>query len=387
MRLTSLALADQSQRWWHLSSIQLAGGIISLPVIGIGSQIAISHGVRTAIVSIIIGNLLVLLASYIMISMSYARRLNAVENAKQYIGVIGSKICAVFLLIGTLGWSGWILLSGAQFLKDHFSFSSFSSASFVGGVASFTLLAGIKGLRRLSLFAICPLLGFLIFIASGLGKPSSLPESVSLFNLSAIALASSPLIGSVIDYPTFFRHSKSSTDAIIAIFVIFIVTSFVEILGVFFANFNQYQNYSSWFSLIVILSMISGVCWNIYAASVGWESLFPIFKDRTEYALIGLLVTIFILNLQNEHFFSFVASHADGMVCALEGVLIILYLKYKHREMIHKHAYLYRNSIWIVSGCITLASCLYVPLTSVDCTFVAIGLGMIAALGFSKFIK
>ncbi|MBP9842354.1 MAG: hypothetical protein KBC64_08055, partial [Simkaniaceae bacterium] len=273
MRLTSLALADRSQRWWYLSSIQLAGGVISLPVIGIGSHLALSYGLATAITSILIGNLFVLFISYLMIAMSFPRRLNAVENAKQYIGVAGSKIFAVFILTSALGWSGWILLSGAHLLHKHPFFSTLATGSLVGGIASFVLLIGIKGLKNLALFTVIPLLGLLAFLISdGMSEMAILPKSSHLLSLPAIALAISPSIGAIMDYPTFFRHSKTTKDAYIAIGVIFVITCIVEMAGFMLLNSHLDPNQHQLLTFFVILSMITGACWNIYAASVGWES-------------------------------------------------------------------------------------------------------------------
>lgn len=99
MGLTSDALADKSQRWWHLSSIQLAGGIISIPVISIASDIFLSSGIANTILSIIIGNFIVLLVSYFIISMSFENRLNAVENAQQFIGKSAGRVLAFFILL------------------------------------------------------------------------------------------------------------------------------------------------------------------------------------------------------------------------------------------------------------------------------------------------
>lgn len=389
VKLTSQALKDHSQRWWHLSSIQLAGGIISLPMISAGSHLILTHGVYSATLSILLGNLFILVISYVVIKMSFTQRLNAVENAKRYIGVMGSKLFAVFILISALGWSGWILLSGTELLKNHPVISSFSDASIVGAVASFVLLIGIRGLKRLTLFAILPLLALLVFFVSeSTPQPNVIYKTGSLFSLYGIAFVIALNIGSVMDYPTFFRHSKTMKEALIAIGVIFLVTSLVEMAGFILLHPYLHQDhYNLWTTLFVVLSMTTGVCWNIYAASVGWESLFPIFKDRTEYALIGLLITILILNVQQETLFSFAASHVDVMICSLGGTFIALYLFYGDSPPVHKWGYLYRNLVWCSAGLFSILVCLNAFVTSIDCTFLGISAGFISTFILSKLLK
>ena len=136
MGLNSDALADKSQKWWHLSCIQLAGGIISVPVISITSNIVLSSGILNTLLSIVIGNFIILLISYFIVSMSFEKRLNAVENATQYIGKTGGRVLAFYVLITMIGWVAWELISGEKLLLIFPLFSKFSSGSLIGAAAA-----------------------------------------------------------------------------------------------------------------------------------------------------------------------------------------------------------------------------------------------------------
>ena len=156
MGLASQALADKHQNWWHLSSIQLAGGIISVPFILIGSEVFFSQGVLGAILSIILGNLIGLFLGYFFIKMSAHNRLNAIENAKQFIGPFFGRALGFFILVDMIGWIAIGLFDGQKYLQNYEFFSRFSAAPIIGAIGSLFLLPGIKGLKKISISMIFP---------------------------------------------------------------------------------------------------------------------------------------------------------------------------------------------------------------------------------------
>lgn len=397
MGLASSALNDKSQRWWYLSSIQLAGGIISIPVISIGSEVLFSNGIVNTLISILLGNLIILIMSYLVILMSYKNRLNAVENAAQFIGKIGGKVLAFFILTTMIGWVAWELSAGEKFLRMYPFFSKFSIGSIVGVIASLILLTGIKGLKKMSIIVIVPLLILFFIIIYYINPSSSInikeySSNNNVFDLSGLSLVISSSVGAVVDYPTFFRHSKTKKDALIAIVVIFIVTVIMQLSGVLLfkmitsnqsiANFISYDNtFSKIIVLFLILSMIASVCWNIYAASVGWESLFPFFKDRTEYALIGLVATVLISYIQLQEMLIPIATLSDAILSALSGVLIFEFISTRTVKFDRK-SFIYNNLSWFISAILAISAYFNYVLHRTECIFIGLLAGFVTSAIF-----
>ncbi len=387
MGLTSQATADKSQRWWHLSSIQLAGGIISVPILSIGSAIFYAHGIGNAILSILLGNAFVYLLSLLMIAMSSNMRLNAVENASQFIGKPASRFFAFLILITMTGWTALQLSSGTKFLQFYPFLTNLSTGSVAGVLASLILLFGIRGLKTLSLIAILPLLFSLIMTVLLLDpseKHLSATLDHNLFELSGLSFVISGGVSAIADFPTFFRHSKSKTDSFIALTLSFLVIVSIQLIGVSLAQIFIFdkdslyklisENTMGSFSLasFIFISMIGSACWNIYATSVGWESLFPIFKDRTEYAVIGLVATVLMnYNIMTESFV-YLTTFFDTMISALIGVMVVSFLYHREKDHI-----LLPNASWLIATCIGLAAYFNIFLSRKMCIFTSLIAGLL----------
>lgn len=398
MEIASKGVIDKSQRWWHLSSIQLAGGLISVPVISIGSQVFLSNGLVNAVFSIVIGNLILLLASYLIIQMSYKERFHAVENASQFIGKLGGRILAFFILICGISWIAWELYAGNQLLQSHPFFSDINPSTFIGAAAALVLLIGIKGLKYLCVATTIPLLILLFMIVIAF-EPSLKSREMHIgyhpYSLSGISLVISCSIAAVVDYPTFFRHSRTKKDSVIALGVIFLATSLLQVCGVLL--FNAFVEDGKLFadimstsrlnlgitSVFLIISMLTSVSWNIYAASVGWESLFPVLKDRIEYAVIGLVIVTLFSNLRIEQIFSSATMLLDVVISGVGGVLILDYIKRKkakHPPAVSHRDFIYNNLSWFLGSALGLLAYYEVLMTKEDSTFVSLFIGFVAAV-------
>lgn len=369
MGLAAQAGADHSQHWGHLSSIQLAGGIISVPLIAIGSEILLSNGIVDAFLSIVFGNLIIFSISLCIVLMSYHKRLNAIENAEQFVGKIGGRILAFFVLITMIGWLPRQLAPATQLLQIFPLFSSFNIGALLGALASLVLLFGIKGLKTLCYYSVIPLilLFFIILFNVELNATNNDITFPNRFDFSGTSLIVSSLIASVIDFPTFFRHSRSKKDSVIALFVIFIVTIAIQCMGLFLYHLFlvdkafisdlmlRGKTPSILISVFLIISIITSASWNIYAASVGWESLFPRFKDRTEYAVIGLTATLIFTSVYMRNSLIIVTNVFDTFISGVGGVLVFEYLRkqFLHEESLSSEV-LYNNGSWWLGGAVGL---------------------------------
>ena len=76
-------------------------------------------------------------------------------------------------------------------------------------------------------------------------------------------------------------------------------------------------------SAFLIIGTLGGAAWNIYAASVGWESLFPMLKGRVEYAVIGLSAIVLLGSLPvKEVITRIVVFGAIPIVCVVVNMII-----------------------------------------------------------------
>jgi cytosine permease len=369
MGLAAKAGADHSQHWGHLSSIQLAGGIISVPLIAVGAEILLSNGIADAILSIILGNLIIFGISLCIVLMSYHNHLNAIENAEQFVGKIGGRILAFFVLITMIGWLPRQLAPASQLLQIFPFFSSFNVGALLGALASLVLLFGIKGLKNLCFYSVIPLM--LLFLAilfnveiTAVNRNITFP---SRFDFSGTSLIVSSLIASIIDFPTFFRHSKSKKDSIIALIVILFGTIVIQCLGLLLYHlFLIDKNFifdlmakgevaSILISIFLVISIVTSASWNIYAASVGWESLFPKFKDKTEYAVIGLTATLIFTSVYMRSSLIPVTNVCDTFISGIGGVLVFEYLRmqFLHEKSLSSEV-LYNNASWWIGGFVGL---------------------------------
>jgi cytosine permease len=403
MGLAAEAIADKSQKWWHLSSIQLAGGLISIPVIATGSQLFMSYGLLNAILSILIGNFLVLIAGYAFICVSFHKRFNAVENAKQFIGNIPGKVLALFILVGALGWVALELQENLKILLKYSVFSKLSAGSLIGAIACLILLRGMKGIKLLCIYSVIPLFLLLSYIL--LRSNPNLPiqddfaKIPSIFSLAAISVAMSPSIAAVIDYPTFFRHSKTKKDALITLGIIFSVTSILQGCGILL--FNYFLESGKMFEDLLrspylidsicaigftILSLLGSIAWNVYAASVGWESLFPIFKDRTQYAVIGLVVITLFSSLGIESFFASLPTQIDAIVSSIGGVILACFLErqFQWRQTFDKLSIKVRNTFsWFAASAAALAAGTSLAILQIDSPLSGFLIGFLISIFFA----
>ncbi len=205
-----------------------------MPILSIGPQIVVTSGVLNAILSILIGNFIILFISYALVGMSIKNRLNAVENAQQIVGKSWGRVLAFFILVAMIGWLARQLSVSLQKLNLYPFFSNFNVGPLLGTVAALALLFGVRGLKFVCVIATVTLL-FLTALLLVFIEPTTpykeIPTSIAL-DLTGISIVVTSLIASIIDYPTFFRHSKSKKDALIAILAIFFVTIAIQIAAI-----------------------------------------------------------------------------------------------------------------------------------------------------------
>jgi purine-cytosine permease-like protein len=395
--------SEHSQKWWQLSSIQLAGGIISVPLLTTGAGVALSHGIGTALFSIGFGNLIIFLISLFIVFMGFKKRLNAVENAEQIIGKRGGRLLAFLILVTMIGWLSRQLFAGSELLKMMPAFKNIQIGSLIGGFASLLTLFGMKGLRIVCVIAMLPLIIIslvLLFVIDPNVLHTELLTVPTKLDLSGTSLIVGILVASIVDYPTFFRYGKSKKHVLLAIIIIPIITILMQIIGMFLTHayltdksmFSEMIFYNKshelLLSIFVVLSMITSAAWNIYAASIGWESLFPSYKRRIEYAVIGLTATVLFGSVNIKDFIIPLTHLLDTIISGIGGVLVFEFLRKKTSgvEITGKDK-AFNNFYWGIGALIGVSAYFGFFLSNLYSTLVSLAAGFVIAFIMTQVRK
>jgi cytosine permease len=367
-----MKLKYSDQNFYHLFCIQSVG--LGIPVIIIGKQLSVIYGISAAVSSILVGNLILWLVGLTIVSMVYQEKLNAIENIKGYIGKHGSFLFAVILVIAFLDWYVIqinIAVSGLESLYRYSYPWEKSLLIRMGAALGFiTALLAIGGIRLLKWIT------------------SILFPLFLLYNIYIIAVTHTPLIGTfiweptlsgvittvlvllpgVINLPTFFKHSKSRANSILALTFMFVFISFFECATIwmsfspesrFVPTGSELPNF--WYfviptSLFLIISSIITNLLNIYLASACYETFIQRFSGTKGHAIMGLLGTAMYTFVQISEPVQFLEYLLNSYIAVLGVVLVIAVLS---RIIVQHRPKKFEKTInafsWII-GCITAST-------------------------------
>jgi|694.fasta_scaffold35750_3 cytosine permease len=356
------------QNWLQLSSIQI-GGTICLPVIIIGQTLSQTYGFYSAAAAIFLGNLLLLLLGFVSSKMSYERRKNTMENARDFFGK-WVVFLAFSLLLCVLGWFAIQLNMMSLSVLDLFSikqsrtFWLFFSNLALGLIMTF---AGLKGLKAINFLAnvSLPLLAFtLIYALFTAGKAAPAHEQLP-FSLGGISLVMALAVGVVLDLPTFFRHAATRKDGYLSIFIIFgLSIPFLEMIGVYLANgmggtildvLKREDSFlwNIWIACFLILAGWTTNNLNLYSGVVCLESIFENSSEKSRNLCLGLIGTaLSCFNLINH-----LEVVLDGMgifVSSMGSVILTSYLLYKQVNR-GPASYIFAWIVGIIIGFLSMA--------------------------------
>lgn len=389
------------QNWWQLSSIQI-GGAICLPVIMIGQALSQTYGFSTALISIIIGNFILLLLGLVSAKMSHEKRKNTVENAQEYFGDKGVSFFALAMSISLLGWFGIQVNMMSLSLFDLLSIdlNNHSTLLFLLNLCFGTVITlfALKGIRALNILAdiSMPLLiitlAYAFFTADKNAQATEVP-----FSLAGVSLVIAMSVAIVIDLPTYFRHAKTVKDGLISISVIFgLIIPVLQIVGVYLASSSAGGN------MLDVLKRENGSLWNLWVASflilAGWTTnnlnlysgvvcLDSVMKNRSDVMrtlLFGGCGTFLAcLNLLNH--FEIVLEIMGILVSSMGAVIItryiIMLLNGPKLTLGDRRWHFIAWSIGIVAGLLSLKGISFTTIPVFDAT---IGSGLGTFLVFAQ---
>ncbi len=298
----------KTQNWISLSAIQV-GGAICLPVLLIGFELARQYGLLSALIAILIGNVLLFSLSLVYAKMSTASDKVTAAHAELY---FGRRAKAIFACVMALSMCLWFAIQAQLMAQDviHMLPESVAKSGYGEAVVSFFIaalivicaLSGIRSIEMLSQVAV-PLMIITMCIALFRGTKSV--EYMPVSHLSGLSLVLAVSIGAVVDMPTFFRHAANSKEAIKACVTTFLIgIPLVEMMGAFLSASTQAGSFmealycfdgSVWKGWILAFIMLAG--WttnntNLYSASMSIQSLLPKLSDKKAILFLGAVAAV-----------------------------------------------------------------------------------------------
>jgi len=332
-------LPDQHQNFWQLTCIQSAS--YSIPGLLIGGNLAQQYGPSAAISSICIGNLLLWLIGLGVISIAAKQRKNAIETVRSHIGNTGAVLIAFVVLDAFLTW----FMIGIRATTQSFSpliHSNNNSLLVTGGILlglliTFLSLGGIRLIRRTCVMSLPVILFFVIY--SIFRSNHVIVIETWTCSFSAILTVAALTLPGMVNLPTFFRHSRSHADSILALTLITMfgilfqissvysgMTEPSEILTVYNMDIGSIL-YIAFASAVLVISAICLNLVNIYYASAGLTTILPSLTSSKNYFIVGLLGTAMFAFFHGESTaMQFIADTANNLISNTGIVLIFSFI-------------------------------------------------------------
>lgn len=330
------------QNWWQLSTIQI-GGVICLPVIIVGQTLSQNYGFMSAIVSIIIGNAILLLLGLVTVKMSHGNRKTTMENAKEYFGSRGSSFFALAMVVSLVGWFGIQLNMISLGVLDLLSVIESKETSLfmlnigLGLLITYVALQGIRSvsfLANLSLPFLMLTLGYALFTV----EPKAVSHAPLSFSLGSASLVIALAIAMVTDLPTYYRHAKTSRDGLISISLIFVfVLPILEIIGAYLAQGNSSGSildvlrrdggylWNSWVAIFLILAGWTTNNINLYSGAICLQSIFKSMSEKKATFFVGVVGTFLSCFNLLEHL-EFALDVMGIFIASMGAVVLTRYL-------------------------------------------------------------
>lgn len=288
-------LPDTNQNFWQLTCIQvMTYGLTGLLT---GALVAKNNGIGTACVSIVIGNLVLWVIGLSIVLMSHHGRNNAIQNIRNYFGFSGAILANLVLGAAFLTWYPinieYAVLALNSVVPNYFPL--FKGMGIALGVLVAVLSSGgivlVRKICEISFFVFV----FLLLISFFIFKSNFYFGEFGFSFLGTLYIVL-PVISGIINLPTFFRHSRSKEDSVLALTLMTVFVSVFQFFGIISGVFSQFNGLDKMVepSAICILFsalfiFITSVCvnlGNIYFSSAILEFFIPTAKKSVGYMFI-----------------------------------------------------------------------------------------------------
>ncbi|HEV8053168.1 MAG TPA: hypothetical protein VGP47_11800 [Parachlamydiaceae bacterium] len=342
MTMNEQQIANDHQNWWQMSTIQI-GGVICLPVIMVGQALSQNYGFMSAVVSIIIGNAILLILGLVTVKMSVNNRKTTMQNAEEYFGSKGVSFFALAMIISLVGWFGIQLNMMSLGVLDLLSAKESKESWLLllnislGLLITFVALRGIKAftiLANLSLPFLLMTLGYAIYTVD---PKEIILESIP-FSFAGTSLVIALAIAMVTDLPTYYRHAKTPKDGLISISIIFaLILPILEIVGVYLASGNSEGSildvlkrdneflWNSWVALFLVLAGWTTNNLNLYSSAICLQSIMKKIPEKSATLYVGIAGTFLSCFNLLEHL-EFVLDVVGIFIASMGSVVISRFL-------------------------------------------------------------
>jgi len=332
---------DRHQNFWQLASIQ--GASQSIIAAMLGGQLSKQYGAGTALVAICIGNFILWIIGLTIISMAAKDRKNAIENVYKSIGKVSGFALSIILVIAFLSWYMLDLQATTVALSNFFLHNQDEKnvmirlGAVLGLIIALVSTGGIRFIKH-ACVVVFPFLLFFVIYTLSTGDWSSLSKSNWEFSFPATISVITLTLPGTVNLPTFFRHSRSIADSILALTLITLIYILFQSFSIFteVASPSEFltknvtsiasQTYLFLGLIFVVGSLFCLNLVNIYYASAAWELIVPHKRSPKEYAIIGLLGTAAYTFFQVDFPMRFLESIASNLIASIGIALFVVRL-------------------------------------------------------------
>lgn len=331
MRETTSKFQYDNQNFFELTCIQAMS--LGLSVVIIGNQLTTQYGAGTAICSIIIGNLLLWLIAITILSMIDRVHATAIDNIRNYLGRYGGLLIALILMVAFLGWYAFQIDFSLKTLNNLLLAENklergmvIRAGAALGLISAMLSIGGIRLLKKITVCAFPFLLGYSLYTIATSSHSITLKGTWGI-SFQAVLTAVLILLPGVINFPTFFRHSRSKSHSFLSLTLITVLVTFFEISTIWMdLSGSKYLTSSLISAAFVILILTTCNLLNIYLASACWQAFVPRFGGAKGFAIIGLLGTLTYTFIQISAPVQFLQDLTNAYIAILGVVLLMAYL-------------------------------------------------------------
>lgn len=320
-----------NQNFFQLACIPSVS--LGLSSIIIGNHLAAKYGAGTAICSIAIGNLLLWLIAITILSMVDRVNSTAIDNIKSYLGNYGGQLIAIILMVVFLGWYAFHInfsleqLNRLQLEGHKLERGMVIRSGAALGMISATLsIGGIRLLKRITVSAFPFLVLYSLYMITRSSVSISFKGTWGI-SFTGVLITTLLLLPGVINFPTFFRHSRSKAHSFLALTLIIILITFFQVSSIWLDLSGSKHFAASVISAaFIIVTLTTCNLLNIYLASACWETIIPRFGGGKGFAIIGLLGTLTYTFVQISDPVLFIQDLTNAYIAILGVVLLMAYL-------------------------------------------------------------
>jgi len=233
------------------------------------------------------------------------------------------------------------------------------SGTAIGLFAALLSIGGLRFNKHLLIASGALLFCYMIYLFIN-SNPIKLASPFG-FSFKATGVTILFLLPGTVNFPTFFRYSRSKADSFLALTLIIVLVAFMELSSLWVKPdilfhpitttiLNTQASFKLPLLIMIIIFTTSSLLVNIYFASACWESIISNFGGAKEYAIIGLLGTAAFTFFQIIQPMQFLIDLAIYFISTLGVILIITFIGSIIRS--NSFAKLLGSASWLI-GCFT----------------------------------